>query len=111
MSHIDIFLKELRILLNEDLFLGIFLDNRDCNHLIERPCNIDFDNRILDECRLVITKGDEDGLLIDRLCLQPQRELICPMQDVLIEKVEVGIVPQGSVHQSCSIYIHIKRYI
>lgn len=56
-----------------------------------------------DECGIVVSKRDKDGLLVDWLGLVPEWHLVGSMENVFIEHVEVAVVPDRCVDQSCSI--------
>lgn len=59
---------------------------------------------ILNKSKVIGAKWDENGLLVDCFGLESKRHLIRPVENILIEHIQIGIVFDRSVHKCGSIY-------
>lgn len=48
---------------------------------------------------------NEDGLFVQELGLESQRHLVCSVEYILVKSVKVGVVLDGSIHESGSVCI------
>ena len=116
LSHIDVFFKKFRILLNQYFLFCIFLQSWYWNHLVIGFRDIYFHYWVFDQRWFVITKRNKNGLLIDRFRFESKLKIIRSVQYVFIQNIQIRIIPQRCVNQCSSIYLtrflhltHIER--
>ena len=104
LTLVDILIKKLRILLKDDFFFDLPLNERLRDDLVVRATHIDFHNRVVDKCWFVIAEWNEDGLLVNGVRPEPQRKLVGPMQHVLVKQPKVGVVSYRSEDKRPPVY-------
>ena len=92
MAEIYVFFKKFRVLLDQNFLLCHLFGTRNRYHLVVRLRNVNLDHRVLNKGGLIIAKGYEDSFLAG-LGFESEREIVGSVQNVLIEYIQVRIVP------------------
>ena len=71
--------------------------------------HIHLHHRVLNQVHIVISDGNENGLLVFILGLEPEREVVGQVQSVLVYEVQVGVVFDRGVDEGSAVYGFDKR--